>query len=58
MKKYNVYQDLPKEPSAPLEPQSYHLNVIHSKREGLLKLEEGIQRNTPSTPKYWINWYG
>ena len=26
--------------SAPLEPQSHHLNVIQSKQQGLLKLEE------------------
>ena len=37
---YKLYPDLPTEPSAPLEPQSYHLNVIESKQEGLLKLEE------------------
>ena len=37
---YNTYPALPKEPSAPLEPQSYHLNVIQTKQPGLLKLEE------------------
>ena len=40
MTSYKLYPDLPKEPSAPLEPQSYRLNVIQSKQQGLLKLEE------------------
>ena len=64
MMSYNRYVDLPKEPSAPphlipqaqpgelATPQSYRLNVIQSKEQGLLRLEEGMQRNTPSTPGY------
>ena len=40
MTSYNIYPDLPKEPSAPPEPQSYCLNIIQSKQQGLLKLEE------------------
>ena len=40
MTSYNIYPDIPKKPSAPLEPQSYHLNVIQSKQQRLLKLEE------------------
>ena len=40
MTNYNIYPDLPKEPSAPLKPQSYRLNVIQSKQQGLLQLEE------------------
>ena len=38
MTSYNIY---PTVPSAPENPQvSYHLNVIQSKQQGLLKLEE------------------
>ena len=37
---YYIYPDIPKEPSAPLEPQSYRLKVIQSKQQGLLKLGE------------------
>ena len=40
MTNYNIYPDLPKEPSAPPWPQSYRLNVIQSKQQGLLRLEE------------------
>ena len=46
MTRYNIYPDFPKEPSAPPQtggpatPQSCHLNVIQSKQEGLLGLEE------------------
>ena len=40
MTSYNIYPGITKEPSAPLEPQSYRLNVIQSKQQGLLKLEE------------------
>ena len=54
MTNYNVNYnpDLQKEPSAPLEPQSYQLNIIQSKQQRLLKPEKGTRRNTPSTPKY------
>ena len=31
----NIYPTFPTEISALLEPQSYHLNVIQSKQEGL-----------------------
>ena len=44
MTSYNIYPTIPKKPSAPLEPQSYHLNVIQSKLEGLLKLEERYKK--------------
>ena len=44
MTSYNIYPDLPKEPWVPLEPQSFHLNVVQSKREGLLKLEETYKK--------------
>ena len=37
MTSYNLY---PTVPSAPLDPQSYHLNVIQSKRQGQKGLEE------------------
>ena len=39
MTNYNIYPDLPKELSTPLEPQSYCLNMIQSEQQGLLKLE-------------------
>ena len=54
MTNYKLYLDIPKDPqtssqaptglSAPLEPESYCLNVIQSKREGLLKLEERYKK--------------
>ena len=37
MASYNIY---PTVPSAPLDPQSYRLDVIQSKRQGLKRLEE------------------
>ena len=46
MTNYHIYPDLPKEPLAPPQAgglamsQSYCLNIIQSKRQGLLKLEE------------------
>ena len=48
MKSYNIY---PTVPSAPSEnPQvAYHLNIIQSNGQGLLKLEEGI-KNPKCTP--------
>ena len=60
MKKYNVYPTLPKEPSVPLEPQSYHLNVIQSKGEGLLKPEERYKKKYSKYSKtldrlVWLN---
>ena len=39
MTSYNIYPTIP---LAPLDPQSYHLNVIQSKWQGLLKLKEII----------------
>ena len=54
MTNYKWYLDIPKDPqtssqaptglSAPLELESYCLNVIQSKREGLLKLEERYKK--------------
>ena len=40
MTSFNIYPDLPKEPSAPLEPQYYRQNIIKSKQQELLKLKE------------------
>ena len=40
MANYNIHPDLPRKPSAALGPQFYLLNVMQSKREELLKLEE------------------
>ena len=40
MTSYNIYPDIPKEPLVPLEPQSFHLNIIQSKQQGLLQLGE------------------
>ena len=39
MTSYNIYPNLP---SAP--PEDYHLNVVQSKRQGLLKLEEQYKK--------------
>ena len=44
MTNYNIYPDLPKEPSAPPQPHFYHLNIIQSKQEGLLRLEERYRK--------------
>ena len=42
MTSYNIY---PTVPSAPEDPQvNYHLNVIQSKQQGLLKLEEKYKK--------------
>ena len=42
MTSYNIY---PTVPSAPEEPQvDYHLSMIQSKRQGLLKLEERYKK--------------
>ena len=46
MTSFNLYLTVP---LAPLEPQSYHLNVILGKKQGLKRLEESIRRNTKST---------
>ena len=40
MTSYKLYPDLPKEPFTPPQPQFYHINVIQSKQQGLLKLGE------------------
>ena len=55
-----LYPDLPKEPSAPLEPQSFHLNVIRSKLEGSFKLEEKYKKKYSKFSKIldrliWLN---
>ena len=55
-----MHPTIPKEPSAPLEPQSFHLNVVQSKREGLLKLEEGYKKKYSKCSKIldqlvWLN---
>ena len=60
MASYNIYPDRPKEPSAPLEPHSYHLNIIQSKQEGLLKLEERYKKKYSKYSKtldrlVWLN---
>ena len=60
MTKYNVYRTLPTEPSAALDPQSYHLNVIQGKQQGLLKLEERYKKKYKKHTKIldrlvWLN---
>ena len=60
MMSYNIYPDIQKEPTAPLEPQSYYLNIIQSKREGLLKLEERYKKKYSKYSKIldrlvWLN---
>ena len=50
MTSYNIYPPIP---SAPGDPQvDYHLNVIQTKQQGLLKLEERYKKNTKNTPKH------
>ena len=41
MTNYNMYPTLT---TAPLDPQAYHLNIIQSKQQGLLKLEERFKK--------------
>ena len=60
MTSYNIYPDLPKEPSAPLEPQSYCLSIIQSKQQGLLKLKERYAKKYSKYSKIlvrlvWLN---
>ena len=60
MMSYNVYPDLSKEPSTPLEPQSYRLNITQSKQQGLLKLEERYAKKYSKYSKIlgrlvWLN---
>ena len=60
MMKYNMYPTLPTEPSAPLEPQSYQLNIIQSEQQGLLKLEERYKKKYKKYTKIlnllvWLN---
>ena len=40
MTSYNIY------PTVPSAPEDYHLNVIQSKQQGLLKLEERYQKKS------------
>ena len=66
MTSYNIYPDL-KECSAPPQPtgllqapQSYHLNVIQSKQQGLLRLEERYAKKCSKYSKIlsrfvWLN---
>ena len=56
MMTYNIYPPIP---SAPPEA-AYHLNVIQSKRQGLLKLEERYKKkykkyNNILEPRTWLN---
>ena len=44
MTNYNINPTIPTEPLAPLDPQSYDLNVIQGKQQGLLKLEEMLKK--------------
>ena len=57
---YNIHPDLPKKPSAPLEPQFYHQNVIKSKQQELLKLKERYAKKYTKYSKMlgqlvWLN---
>ena len=40
MMSYISRPSAPPQPGQPATPQSYHLNVINSKQQGLLRLEE------------------
>ena len=40
----NLYPTLPTEPSAPLDPQSYHLNMFQRKQQELLRLKERYKK--------------
>ena len=51
MTSYNVY---PIVPSAP-PPEDYHLNVVQSKRQGLLKLEEQYKKKAILDRLTWLN---
>ena len=59
MTNYNVYPDIPKESSALLEPQPCCLNIIKSKQQGLLKLEERYSKYSKyskiSDRLVWLN---
>ena len=60
MTSFNIYPDLPKEPSAPLEPRSYRLNASRTEREGLLKLEGRYKKKYSKYSKIldrfvWLN---
>ena len=58
MTSYNLY---PTVPSAPEDPQvAYHLNIIQSKRQGLLKLEKRYEEKSKKYTKIlnqlmWLN---
>ena len=60
MTSYKLYPTLTTEPSAPLKPQSCHLNVTQCKREKLLKLEERYKKKYSKCSKTldrlkWLN---
>ena len=60
MASYNTYPDTPKEPTAPLEPQSYNQNVIQSKQQGLSELKERCAKKYSKyskilCPFVWLN---
>ena len=57
MMTYNIYSTIP---TAPLDPQAYHLNVIQSKQQGLLKLEGKYEKKYKKyikimDPLVWLN---
>ena len=56
MTSFNIYPDLPKEPTAPLEPQSYPQNIIKSKKQELLKLKERYAKYSKILDRLvWLN---
>ena len=60
MTSYNIYPNLSTKLSAPLEPQPYHLNIIQSKQQELLKLEETYKKKYEQYSKtlnrlVWLN---
>ena len=60
MTSYKLYPDLSTEPSASLDPQSYNLNIIQSKQERLLELEERYNKKYKKYAKIlnrltWLN---
>ena len=60
MANYKLYPTLPTESLAPLDPQSYHLDVVQGKPQELLRLEERYKKKHEKYSKTsdrltWLN---
>ena len=60
MTNYKLYPTLPTEPSASLDPKFYHLNVVQSKWQELVRLKERYQKKHKKYSKAldqltWLN---